>query len=90
MTILLMMLSLRVIASENNVCYTREQIKSLAAYKKNCDVCKANLSDTEKALNRCFETSVPKREWWENPAVQIGGMTIALSIGLGIGLLVAK
>ena len=71
-------------------CYGPQQVSALAVYKKACDVCKLDLSDTQKALDRCYQNGKPSTDWWAAPTVIVGGMALSVSLGVLIGIAVSR
>ena len=71
-------------------CFSGHEIKSLANFKKKCDVCKLDLADTKKTLQKCVDHGAPATAWWADPKIVIGGFAVSLGVGALIGVALSK
>ena len=71
-------------------CYSPEEIRALANYKKGCDVCKLNLKDTKNTLQKCIDHGAPATQWWADPKLVVGGFVISIGVGALIGATLLK
>lgn len=71
-------------------CYSKLEMKSLATFKKNCDVCKLDLAETQKELENCVKGEHSSGHWYSEPGWQIAGLTVTFSIGILVGLALNK
>lgn len=70
-----------------STCFDAGEMKDLANYKMGCDVCKANLRDTEATLQKCISAGAPATKWWADPKFVVGGFALSFSVGLVVGLI---
>ena len=71
-------------------CFSPDEIKSLAAFKKSCDVCRLDLNDTKSTLQKCIDHGAPATAWWADPKIVIGGFAVSIGIGALIGVALSK
>ncbi len=70
-----------------STCFDAGEIKDLANYKKNCDLCKLNLADTQATLDKCVSAGSPAAKWWADPKIVVGGFALSFTLGAVVGLL---
>jgi hypothetical protein len=76
--------NLESVTQSNKTCLSSEQVKSLAVYKKDCDVVKLNFEDTKVRLKECTEATCGN-SFWQEPSFIIGGMAVTFAAGLLVG-----
>lgn len=71
----------------DSTCFDLVEMKSLATYKKSCDVCKLDLEDTNKTLSACAAVGSSEEKWWSDPKFVIGGFVVSFSVGVALATL---
>ena len=71
-----------------STCYDKEEMSSIANFKKGCDLCQMNLKDTEITLNKCIDAGSPATKWWADPKFVVGGFALSFTLGAIVGLVV--
>ncbi len=61
------------------------QLKFLANREIQCQKTEASLKFTEDAYKSCLSAPPPKGEWWQDPKVVIGGVTVSFALGAVLG-----
>ena len=60
---------------------TKEETNALAKYKKECDIRKEDLADTEIALHQCYTLIENTTLWWQTPTGVLGIAVMGILFG---------
>lgn len=66
------------------------QLKFLANREIQCQKTEASLKFTEDAYKSCLAAPPPKGEWWQDPKVVIGGVTVSFALGAVLGYIIVN
>jgi len=66
-------------------CYDDEQMTDLAFFKKNCDTVRLNYDSIHESYHECLGRCDEGAEWWQDPIVIGGFVSVSLLSGILIG-----
>jgi hypothetical protein len=65
-------------------CFTRDEIRKLSQFKKDCDLCKLDLRSCSSTVDRM--SAEPVIPWYKESGVILSGLALAISGGIVIGV----